>query len=143
MIAALKEAIDKTDVTEPNKFLAYLMSRHQRLKDSLSEGEQAIVRLELERLRSQDVLILKGGEIEDYLPPGVSGVKEIVDLTTDRDWMNGIPDESRRVELGRLICQILDISAKESTQLEEELRQQRVVFPRALSDSGAPRRGSD
>jgi putative ATP-dependent endonuclease of the OLD family len=143
MIAALKEAIDKTDVIKLNNFLVYLMSRHRRLKDSLSEHEQATVRTELERLWSQDVLILKGGEIEDYLPPGVSGVKEIVDLTTDRNWINGIPNESHRVELGKLICQILDISAKESTQLQEELRQQRVVFPRALSDSGAPRRGSD
>ena len=101
MIAALKQAIDKTDTSELHKFWAYFDSRHQRLKKPLSEDEQKTVKVELERLRSEDVLVLKHGEMEDYLPPGVSGVKGIVGLTTDRNWINGIPDESRRGLLGQ------------------------------------------
>lgn len=80
------------------------------------------------------MLVLRHGEIEDYLPPGVSGVRGIVDLTTDRNWINAIPDESRRVELGQTICQILEISAEQSKQLEEELRHQSVAFPQPVSD---------
>jgi len=134
MIAALKQAIDKTDTSELHKFWAYFDSRHQRLKKPLSEDEQKTVKVELERLRSEDVLVLKHGEMEDYLPPGVSGVKGIVGLTTDRNWINGIPDESRRVELGQVICQILDVSAAENKQLEEELRHQSVAFPQPVSE---------
>ena len=134
MIGALKQAIDKTDTIELQRFWAYFVSRHQRLREPLSEVEQKTVDLELEHLRSKNVLVLRHGEIEDYLPPGVSGVKGIVDLTTDRNWINRVPDESRRVELGHLICKILDVSAEQSKQLEEELRQQSVAFPQPVSE---------
>jgi putative ATP-dependent endonuclease of OLD family len=134
MMAALKQAIDKTDTAELQNFWAYFDGRHQRLKESLSNSEQRNVDLELARLRLHNVLVLRHGEIEDYLPPGVSGVKGIVDLTTDRNWINSIPDESRRVELGHSICQILDVSAEQSKKLEEELRHQCVVFPQPGSE---------
>src|SRR5207244_1731818 len=134
MMAALKQAIDKTNTAELQNFWAYFVSRHPRLKEQLSGSEQRTLDLELARLRLQNVLVLRHGEIEDYLPPGVSGVKGIVDLTTDRNWINRIPDESRRVELGQSICQILDVSKEQSKKLEEELRHQSVAFPQPVSE---------
>jgi predicted ATPase len=134
MIAALKQAIDKTNTSELRKFWAYFVTRHQRLKEPLRRAEQKTVELELKRLRAEDVLVLRHGEIEDYLPPGVSSVRSVVDLTTDRNWINKIPDESRRIELGRLICHILDVSDEERKRLEEELRQKKAAFPQPVSE---------
>lgn len=133
MIAALKQAIEETAISELRKFYAYFVSRHRRLKERLSKAEQESLEVELKRLRSENVLVLRHGEIEDYLPAGVSGVKSIVELTTDRSWINGIAEESRRVELGQLICDILDASAEERKKLEEELRQKSVAFPEPVS----------
>jgi hypothetical protein len=93
-----------------------------------------MIDLELLRLRSKNVFVLRHGEIEAYLPPCVSGVKGVVALTTDRNWINGIADESRRVELGHLICQILDASVEERELLEQELRQRKVAFPLPVSE---------
>lgn len=134
MMAALKQAIDKTDIAELKDFWAYFISRHQRLREPLNASEQEALDLELARLRSDKVFILRHGEIENYLPSGFSGVKGIVKLTTDRNWINGIEEESRRVELGDLICQILDVSAVERKKLEQELRKRSVAFPQPVSE---------
>ncbi len=71
----------------------------------------------------------------------VFGVKGIVKLTTDRNWINGIEEESRRVELGDLICQILDVSAVERKKLEQELRESSVASPQPVSERTDRRKG--
>jgi predicted ATPase len=139
MMAALKEAIAKTDTSELERFLEYFVKRHWRLKTPLNASEDATIERELARLRTENVIVLRHGEIEGYLPPGASGVRGIVELTTDRNWINRIADESRRVELGELICQVLDLSTEQRKQLEGELRQQRVVFPQPISERGGTR----
>jgi len=134
MVAELKRAIDTSDVLQLEQFWRYLVGRHQRLRDPLTEQERQALVAELERLRSENVLVLRHGEIENYLPSGISSVKEIVELTTDRNWINRIPDETRRLELGQLVCHILDVPKEQRDQLEEELRQQRVAFPQPVSE---------
>ncbi len=134
MFARLRHAIETGDVKDLSAFWAYFAARQQRLKVSLSKAEERALEADLDRLWLDDNLILRNGEIEDYLPPGVTDVKGIVTMLTDRNWINDVPDESRRLELGRLICTIVDIPAAARDLLESELRQRRVAFPRPVSD---------
>ncbi len=133
MISELKHAIDVGNTNDLKRFWEYLAGRRQRLKEPLSEEEQKIIATEIAQFKSKNILILRHGEIEDYLPPGVSSVKAIVELTTDRNWINRIPNESHRVELGQLISSILEISTLEWKKLEQEIRQASVEFPKPLS----------
>jgi putative ATP-dependent endonuclease of the OLD family len=134
MVAMLKQAIETADVKDLSAFWAYFTGRQQRLKTSLSEPEEIALTSDLDRLRLDDILVLRSGEIEDYLPLGVADVKGIVTMITNRNWINDVPDESRRLELGRIVCMILDVPAEDRILFESELRQTRVVFPMPVSD---------
>jgi putative ATP-dependent endonuclease of the OLD family len=134
MVAMLNQAIDTADVKDLAAFWAYFTGRQQRLKTSLSEPEQRSLESDLDRLRLDDIHVLRNGEIEDYLPPGVADVKSIVTMITNRNWINDVPDESRRLELGRIACTILDVPAGDWNLFESELRKRRVAFPMPVSD---------
>lgn len=134
MITSLRRAIDRTDTNELQKFWDYFVNRHQRLKEPLSEESQSLLELELKHLGSRNMFILRHGEIEDYLPLGVSSIKEIVEMTTDRNWVNRVPDESRRAELGLIVCRILELSEDQIENIEQELRDGKVMFPQPISE---------
>ena len=108
-IGLLRTAVAGADLTDLAAFLQYLAGRHQRIKAPLDIEEERLVKADLERLRGEGILILEHGEIEDYLPPGGTDVKAIVSLTTDRGWVNSIPLADRRVALGRIVCEILNV----------------------------------
>ena len=130
----LQEAIDTGNISELRSFFAYFVNRHQGIKEPLDRSDQITLDLELARLKSENILVLRYGEIEDYLPPTCSGVRGVVELTTNRNWVNDVPEETRRVELGRLISHILSASPEQAEQLEAELRNKTLKFPQPISD---------
>src|SRR4029077_16230647 len=96
LIAALRQAINDNDREVLATFLSYIEGRHQSLVEPLDERQKEAVHDELERLIGDRILILPHGEIEDYLPGRISDVKAIVSLTTNRNWINTVPDREHR-----------------------------------------------
>lgn len=130
MITRLDEAIHTKDLTELTGFYAYFTTRHRRLKNPLSDQESATLDSDLGRLRSEGTFVLRHGSIEAYLPPGVSGVEMILDMLTKPNWINDVADERCRLELGEIVCAVLNISDNRKERLELELKQRRVNLVR-------------
>jgi hypothetical protein len=53
---------------------------------------------------------------------------------TDRNWINRVTDNERRVELGRIVCSILGSTTEEAASLEADLRAGLVKFPLPISE---------
>ena len=133
MIETLDAAVRSGDTSNLGAFLDYLRSRHRRLKAPLTEAEQTSLDFELGRLSGENVLVLRCGEIEDYLPPGVSGVKAIVELIADRNWINRVDAPERRVELAELARRILGVEKEKAKAFLEQARAGNVAFPQPIS----------
>lgn len=129
LIQALRSAIATTDTASLAQLLTHITSRHRQFKGELSPEESRQFEGDLERLRRAQCLILRAGEIEDYLPPGVTDVRGIVELTTDPNWVNRVADETRRSELARILATILDLSVEDSLKLERQMKAGEVNFP--------------
>ncbi|NOT94821.1 MAG: AAA family ATPase [Nitrospira sp.] len=136
MIECLGQAIDNKDVGQLRSFWDYFRSRHQRMREDLNKTETEVLAKELAKWNDENILIFRFGEIEDYLPVGVSDVSAIIELISDRNWINKIEDESRRLELGRLICHILDVSEETALKFYSELFTRALKFPKPISDRG-------
>jgi len=134
MMGHLDDAIASGDLKRLGAFREYLATRHQVLKSPLTDAETAALQADISALFASDIFVLQGGEIEAYLPPGISDVRAIVEMTIDRNWINGVALEERRVELGRLVCAILEVAESDWKSFEKELREARVAFPVPLAE---------
>ncbi|HET9217735.1 MAG TPA: hypothetical protein VFR18_12195, partial [Terriglobia bacterium] len=92
------------------RFLSYVEGRCATLREPLDDVQQAAVDAELRRLLFDRIFVLRQGDIEDYLPPGVADIKSIVELTVDRNWINRLPWAERRNELGQMMCEVLEVT---------------------------------
>lgn len=129
LVDALGRAINAGALDELRTFWTYFTTRVSKLKDPLSESEIATLSVDLTRLKCESVFILRHGEIEDYLPPGTRDIKAIVELLTDRNWINRVPDEERRIELGSIACSILGLAPEQRVAFTEQLEAGTVAFP--------------
>jgi len=128
MISYLSTAIAGGDLSELRKFWDYFRCRLSALKDSLSNREAEDLAHELQLLREGGTFVLTFGEIEDYLPPGGRDVKAIVELVNDREWVNRVLEEGKRIELGEIVCAILGLNQAHREMLINELRRGAVKF---------------
>ena len=110
LVRILQDAVDTANMIELGDFLTYLASRSRKLIDPLAPELQTLMQRELDQLRKDGCFILSQGEIEDYLPPGARSLKSIVTLTSNRNWINSVPEADRRVELGKIVCAILELT---------------------------------
>jgi putative ATP-dependent endonuclease of the OLD family len=140
MMRALEDAVSVGNAATLKQFLEYLRSRHRRLKEPLGDGERTLVATDIQALAGTNVSLLRDGEIEHYLPDGVSDVRKVVEMTTDRDWINLVPDENKRIELGEIACHIVGVQhgSAERERFLEELRTRRVRFPSLAPAPAAP-----
>ena len=118
MLSHLDAAVANGDTSELKRFLEYLRGRHKALKSPLSPPERQLVLNNIDSLTTQRVYVLRDGEIEDYLPPGVADVKALVEMTTDPNWINRVTDQPRRVELGSIISAVLGITEEHRLALQ-------------------------
>jgi putative ATP-dependent endonuclease of the OLD family len=139
LVQGLAAAIENGALEDLRTFWKYFTGRVRRLKDPLSNDEQAALERELTTLHANDVFVLRHGEIEDYLPAGKRDIKGIVDLLTDRNWINEVPGEERRLELGRIACAILGIDCERRAEFLAQLKAARVAFPEPLVTDGTIR----
>jgi hypothetical protein len=135
MIERLEDAIEDGGLGELRLFWNYFRGRLQRLKEPLTKEEREEIEGDLLLLRAENVFVLRHGEIEDYLPTGVREIKTIVETLVDRNWINRVADGDRRVELGAIVCAILDVPDGERDTFIEELRTATVAFPAPALDS--------
>jgi predicted ATPase len=133
MVGLLRQAVEDQEIEPLKAFLNYLNGRHKRLKPNLGVSEQATVNAEVDRLWAENVLVLRYGEIEDYLPSGMTDIKGIVSMITDRNWINRVQDPLKRSELGRIIARILGLPNDVATDFVAELQDGPVEFPAAIS----------
>jgi putative ATP-dependent endonuclease of the OLD family len=131
MISYLGDAIAGGRLDELRKFWDYFRRRLSTLKEVLTDREAGDLNSELARLRTAGTYLLRGGEIEDYLPPGGRDIRAIIELINTPEWINRVPDGEKRVELGEIVCAIVGLSDAQSKTLKEELRKGIAVFARA------------
>jgi putative ATP-dependent endonuclease of the OLD family len=134
LLERLGNAINEGETEELRHFWEYFRHRAMRLKEPRSEDEERAIRADIERLSLDNIFILRHGEIEDYLPPVVREVKSIVEALVDRNWINRIVQSDRRVELGHIICTVLNVPESERLPFLEELARGIVEFPEPGAD---------
>lgn len=133
----LKEAVEQGNTENLKGFLEYVATRHTALAEPLTEIQRGELNRDLGRLASEGVFVLSGGEIEDYLPPGTEGLKGLIEVTSDREWVNAVENVDRRVELGRIVGAILGLSENQIDELDKELRAGVCKLRDPLMEKGA------
>ena len=128
VIEHLDGAIATADLDGLRKVWEYFTTRVKKLKDPLTEAENKLLDEEIARLGKQNTFVLRHGEIEDYLPPGIREVKSIVEMIVDRNWVNHVENEDRRLELGKIVCAVLDVGGKDEDVFLKEIRGATVKF---------------
>jgi putative ATP-dependent endonuclease of OLD family len=141
MISHLNTAIASGDLGKLREFWNYFVNRLKRLMDPMSDKENAILNADFDRLKADNIFVLREGEIEDYLPPGERDVRSIVELVSDRHWINKVANAKARVELGEIICSVVGIVADEREKFLGELRSAAVTFPTSIA-GGPPATGA-
>lgn len=109
MMSHLETAIASTDLTQLRKFWQYFRSRHKTLRYPLRGKEENLLAVEYAKLRTENVIVLKRGEIESYLPPGGRDLRGIVELIRDPNWLNSVEPQDARVELAEIVCEVLGL----------------------------------
>jgi putative ATP-dependent endonuclease of OLD family len=132
-IRTLRSAIENADTSELSAFLEYLVGRGRALRQPLSLKELALLESELERLEAVGVFILRGGSIEQYVPPEITDVRGMVELTTDRNWVARVPSAERRAELARILAAILGVGEPIRRGFVESMRRGTTEFPAPLA----------
>jgi hypothetical protein len=135
MISYLNTSIASGNLTELRRFWDYFVNRLKRLRDSLTDAEITLLDAELTRLKRDNIFVLRVGEIEDYLPPGGRDIRGIVELVSDRHWINKVSNEKARVELGEIICTIIGVAGLERERFLAELRTASVTFPTPIASA--------
>ena len=135
MIEHLGRAISSGDLDGLRNFWNYFSARQKKLKATLDCAEAAQLEADLVRLRTERIFLLRDGEIEDYLPAGGRDVRSIVELVSNRQWVNDLPDAHKRAELGEIVCTVLGIEGERREIFLKELRHGNVTFPIPLERS--------
>lgn len=107
LIERLGSAIQTGLLGELQAFWDFFRSRGAKLKGILNAGDLATLDADLSRLRAEDTFVLREGDIEAYLPGPATDLKAVVELLTDRHWINLVPNADCRAELAEIICAIL------------------------------------
>jgi putative ATP-dependent endonuclease of the OLD family len=133
-VAALRTAVTDNDATLLSSFLKYLEDRHASLIDPLDADIKRLIDDDVGRLRANGTLILRDGEIEDYLPPGSRDVGAIVEVTVTRQWINQVVQPERREYLALILGELLRLAPTERATLLTEATTGSVAFPVPLSE---------
>lgn len=133
LMQLLGEAIKSGDTAKLKNFLEYIQSRHLKLKAGLTKEEEEVLSDELNAMREANVWILSQGEIEAYLPGGVSQLSEIIELLEDRNWIVQLENVDRRRELIEMTCSVVRAEAEQSRELLDDVVRGNAPF-RATSE---------
>ncbi len=138
LIDHLDNAVREKDINTLGKFLCYFRSRVTKFKKDLTPSEAAIFDEEISNLRQRQTFVLRDGDVENYLPNGTSNVKDIVELLTDRNWINRVTSEQGRMELASIVCAILGLEAEQCDSFFQDVRAGNVCFPEPQAFSNLP-----
>jgi len=113
--------IDQEKIEKLRSLWEHIETRNKKLKENLSEEEQKLLNTFIESKKSEDIYILKYGEIEDYFPKleNSRNLDSVVDFVTTEDfnhWFDNSMDEKRK-ELELIVREFLIIE-KNNVQIE-------------------------
>lgn len=138
LVDRLGAAVRDGAIEELRGFWDYFSSRVSKFKESLTTAENESLDGDLARLQGLNVFVLRDGDIEDYVPAGVRDIKDIVELVADRNWLNRVPDERRRLELASIVCSIIGVSDEQRESFLALVRSASVAFPEPLVFAESP-----
>lgn len=121
---ALRKAIQSGDTRTLEEVWKYIEGRFARLRQDLTESEKMHLQCVLDQLRGDNVLILRRGEIEDYLPAeakSVDGTIRLMEPASLHEWISGFNEDEMFRELEGIIAHILDIPAGELARIRAEV----------------------
>lgn len=132
LIERLGSAIHNGALDELRAFWEYFGTRGAKFKTNLTASESDALEADLSRLRAAGTFVLREGDIEAYLPGATPDLKGVVDLLTDRHWINRVPHPERRVELAEIVCAILAPTTEQRDSFIASARAGTVAFPEPL-----------
>ena len=120
LIEAIEAASNK-NFSDVEDIIAYIKNRRARLKDEMTEQEKKKINDFITAKSSEGTYILRIGEIEDYLPKGITSPGKLIGLLEDPNWMQQL-DQQSRTELLNIIITILELSDEDRASLHTEFR---------------------
>ena len=102
-------ALGEGDLAKVADVWSYIKGRFLRIRDQLSETEGCELSKFISDQRGNDIYILRGGEIEDYLPRRDMSIDEIVGLVEDDGWLWTSIDLGRAQESIRIALSVLSL----------------------------------
>ncbi|MEH2347554.1 MAG: AAA family ATPase [Nostoc sp.] len=125
----LEQAINNGDIESLKNLYQYIKSRKRKIKDNLTSEESILIEEFLSQKESQDIFILRNGEIEDYLPDGNKTLEKLIGLLKDKDYLNFIVAQNyskQRQELTKIIFSVLKISSKQDQEVILSLKDYQI-----------------
>ena len=121
LIEAIEEAAETKNLSEVKDIIKYIKNRRTRLKDEMTKEEKSELNDFITAQASEGIYILKEGEIETYLPEGITSLGNLVDLLEDPKWMHRL-EQGSRAELLNIIITILELSDEDREALHLEFQ---------------------
>ena len=121
LIEAIEEAANNKNFSDVEDIIAYIKNRRVRLKDEMTEQEKKKINDFIAARSHQGTYILKVGEIEDYLPEGITSPGKLINLLEDPNWLQRL-DQQSRTELLNIIITILELSDEDIASLHTEFK---------------------
>ena len=125
----LEQAINNEDIESLKNLYQYIKSRKRKIKDDLTSEESILIKEFLSQKESQDIFILRNGEIEDYLPDGHKTLEKLISLLKDKDYLNFVVAQNyskQRQELTKIIFSVLKISSKQDQEVILSLKDYQI-----------------
>jgi putative ATP-dependent endonuclease of OLD family len=126
LIEAIEEANDSKNFSNVADIIGYIKNRRTRLKDEITEEEDIDISNFITEKRCHGIYILEMGEIEDYLPNGITSPGKLIKLLEDPNWMQQLKQESRS-ELLNIITTILELSEENRMAIHAEFQAEESV----------------
>lgn len=120
------EGIENTDkIKDTEKFkslkklLEHIESRYRKLRSDLSEKDEQILNEFIDSKKSENIFILKFGEIEDYFPKlsknrSLESIIEFITTETFDKWYKETEKDDKRKDLELIISEILNDTSEKA-----------------------------
>lgn len=112
LVERIDDAMKSGNWNDAGDVWDYIKSRRIRLKDKLSESEQAILTAFIELKKADGIYLLSRGDLEDYLPDGYRSkdTQKLIQLVSSDNFWDQL-ESSAREELERMAKDFLGITA--------------------------------
>ncbi len=119
LIEAIEKAADTGSFNQVLDVINYIKKRITKLKEDITEEEIQNLNAYISSKVAEEIYVLRLGEIEDYLPPGINSVGSLIVFLEDPDWVRHLQQEARN-ELLDIVTSILQLSQPDKMAIQTE-----------------------